>query len=102
MLRPVIANTTIRGSGTIDHDLHHGGVLRKVGIAGIALFAGCSTPGKVPMQVNITQLANYARPAQPPECQMQVLSSMPLTTFKEVAIVEAWADLKDNKSDVIP
>jgi hypothetical protein len=86
----------------MDDNLHHRGVLLKIAIAGIALLAGCSTPGKVPMQVNITQLANYARPAQPPECRMQVLSSMPLTTFKEVAIVEAWADLKDDKSDVIP
>jgi hypothetical protein len=85
-----------------DHRQRRRSALNQIAIAGIALLAGCSTPGKVPMQVNITQLANYARPAQSPECKMQVLSSMPLTTFKEVAIVEAWADLKDDKSDVIP
>jgi hypothetical protein len=67
-----------------------------------ALGAGCSTPGKVPMQVNITQLADYVNPARPPECNIQVLDTMPLTTFKEVAIVEVWADLSDDQSDVLP
>jgi len=86
----------------MDYNLRRGAGLGKIAIAGIGLLAACSTPGKVPMQVNITQLANYARPAQPPECHMTVLTAMPLTTFKEVAIVEAWADLKDDKSDVIP
>ena len=54
------------------------------------------------MQVNITQLANYTNPARPPGCAIPVLNTMPLTTFKEVAIVEAWADLKDEKDEVIP
>ncbi len=74
----------------------------KIIVVGLALLAGCSTPGKVPMQVNITQLANYTNPARPPSCKMPVLTSMPLTTYREVAIVEAWADLKDEKEDVIP
>jgi hypothetical protein len=79
------------------------GLLLRSAVAVISLLAGCSTPGKVPMQVNITQLANYINPARPPSCEIQVLNSMPLTTtFKEVAIVEAWADLKDDRSDVIP
>ena len=86
----------------MDHYPRHGSALRKIAIAALGLLAACSTPGKVPMQVNLTQLANYARPAQSPECRMPVLTSMPLTTFKEVAIVEAWADLKDDKSEVIP
>jgi hypothetical protein len=33
---------------------------------------------------------------------MPVLGSMPLTTFKEIAIVEAWADLQDDQADVLP
>jgi len=97
-----MVDRSVSESASMDYKLRHGGVLRKIAIVGIALFAGCSTPGKVPMQVNLTQLANYARPAEPPECRMPILTAMPLTTFKEVAIVEAWADLKDDKSDVIP
>ena len=68
----------------------------------LAVAAACSTPGRVPMQVNVTQLANYVNPAKPPECAMPVLTGLPLTTYKQVAIVEAWADQKDNQADVIP
>jgi hypothetical protein len=75
---------------------------RRLAITAISLLASCSTPGKVTMQVNVTQLANYINPARPPSCEIPVLESMPLTNFKEVAIVEAWADLQDKKSDVIP
>ncbi|HVN91192.1 MAG TPA: hypothetical protein VMT61_15370 [Candidatus Binataceae bacterium] len=72
-------------------------------LLGLALVAGCSTPGKVPMQVNITPLANYVNPARPPSCKMPVLTTMPLQeNYKEVAIVEVWADLQDDKEDVIP
>jgi hypothetical protein len=67
-----------------------------------ALFAGCSTPGKVPMQVNIVQLANYVHAARPPECDMPILDGLPLISYREVAIVEVWADIKDTKSDVLP
>lgn len=86
----------------------------RLGRAGIWAFAivsaaalsgsldGCSTPGKTRMQVNITQLGPYIDSARPPDCPMPVLGSMPLTTFKEVAIVEAWADLQDDQTDVLP
>jgi len=33
---------------------------------------------------------------------MPVLSTLPLTTYDQVAIVEAWADLKDQADDVLP
>ncbi|MGH7840291.1 MAG: hypothetical protein ACRETH_00495 [Steroidobacteraceae bacterium] len=72
------------------------------GLLAIAALGGCSTPGKVPMQVNITQLGPYTNAALPPDCTMPVLSTMPLTTFKEVAIVEGWADLQDDQADVLP
>jgi Tfp pilus assembly protein PilX len=31
-----------------------------------------------------------------------VLNSLPLTDYEQVAIVEAWADLKDQPTDVLP
>ncbi|HLW71901.1 MAG TPA: hypothetical protein VKS22_14900 [Candidatus Binataceae bacterium] len=76
------------------------GVTALLAIATIC--TGCSTPGKVPMQVDITQLGPYANAARSPDCTMPVLSTMPLTTYKEVAIVEAWSDLQDDQADVLP
>lgn len=72
-------------------------------LASLSLLASaCSTPGRVPMQVNITQLAPYQFAAKSPDCKMPVIESLPLTSYREVAIVEVWADLQDDKSDVIP
>jgi hypothetical protein len=73
-------------------------------VAGIPFLlgcAGCST-GRVPMEVDITQLAPYVHAAKAPDCRMPVLSNLPLTTYRQVAIVEVWADLKDQDNDVVP
>ena len=74
----------------------------KIATLGGLLMVGCSTPGKVSMQVNIVQLANYIHPARPPQCDMPILDNLPLISYREVAIVEVWADLKDNEADVLP
>jgi hypothetical protein len=66
-----------------------------------ALVTGCSTQHD-PLTVEVTQLAPYEHAAKPPGCQMPVLNTMPLTDYEQVAIVEAWADLKDQNSDVVP
>lgn len=71
------------------------------GIAFVLGCAGCST-GRVPMEVDVTQLAPYVHAAKAPDCEMPVLSNLPLTTYRQVAIVEAWADLKDQDNDVLP
>lgn len=63
--------------------------------------AGCSSQ-KTPLVVQVTQLAPYQHAAKPPDCQMPVLNTLPLTTYDQVAIVEAWADLKDQTDDVLP
>src|ERR1700730_17988598 len=62
---------------------------------------GCST-GRTPMQVSVTQLAPYVNAAKDPGCTIPVLNTMPMGTYTQVAIVEAWADLKDTKDDVLP
>jgi hypothetical protein len=62
---------------------------------------GCST-GRTPMQVSVTQLAPYVSAAKDPACTIPVLSTMPMGTYTQVAIVEAWADLKDTKDEVLP
>ena len=63
--------------------------------------AGCASQHD-PLTVEVTQLAPYEHAAKAPDCQMPVLNSMPLTDYQQVAIVEAWADLKDQPSDVVP
>jgi len=67
----------------------------------IITSAGCAEQ-RVPMQVDITPLAPYVHAAKAPDCAMPVLEAMPLTTYRQVAIVEAWADLKDEAHDVLP
>jgi len=62
---------------------------------------GCST-GRTPMEVSVTQLAPYVNAAKNPDCAIPVLNTMPMGTYTQVAIVEAWADLKDSKDDVLP
>jgi len=54
------------------------------------------------MEVDVTQLAPYVHAAKAPDCKMPVLANLPLTTYRQVAIVEAWADLKDKDNDVLP
>jgi hypothetical protein len=62
---------------------------------------GCST-GRTPMQVSVTQIAPYVNAAKDPDCTIPVLKEMPMGTYTQIAIVEAWADLKDTKDDVLP
>jgi len=80
------------------------GVSQGLLVAGIFLALGCvgCSTDRTPMEVDITQLAPYSHAANAPDCQMPILPSLPLTTYRQVAIVEAWADLKDVDSDVMP
>jgi len=68
----------------------------------LSINAGGCSIGRTPMQVSVTQLAPYLNAAKDPGCTMPVLNMMPEGTYTQVAIVEAWADLKDNNDDVIP
>jgi hypothetical protein len=88
---------------TMIRNMHGWGVYRAL-IAGISLILGCAgcATSRAPMEVDITQLAPYVHAAKAPDCQMPVLVSLPLTTYRQVAIVEAWADLKDDDNDVLP
>jgi len=66
-----------------------------------ATIAGCSSQ-KVPLQVQVTQVGPYKHAAKAPDCQMPVLELMPLRNLSQVAIVEVWADAKDQPPDVLP
>jgi len=73
-------------------------------VAGISMVLGCAgcSAQRVPMEVDVTQLAPYVHAAKAPDCKMPVLEALPLTTYRQVAIVEAWADMKDQDNDVLP
>ncbi len=70
-------------------------------LLGFAAVAGCAAQ-KQPLQVELTQLAPYNRAAKAPDCNMPLLDKMPLSRFQQVAIVEAWADQRDDQTDVVP
>lgn len=63
--------------------------------------AGCSDQ-KDPLTVEVTQIGPYEHAAKPPDCNMPVLDTLPLTNYEQVAIVEAWAGLKDQPDKVMP
>jgi len=69
-------------------------------IALSAMLAGCAT--HKPLQVQVTQLGPYSHAAKAPNCPMPVLERMPLKSLNQIAIVEAWADQKDEPPDVVP
>jgi len=75
--------------------------LGSMGIALAAVLAGCGSQ-KSPLQVQVTQLGPYTHAAKAPDCRMPVLETMPLNTLSQIAIVEAWADEKDQPPDVLP
>jgi len=66
-----------------------------------AAIAGCTTQIE-PLTVELTQIGPYQGAAKPPDCHMPVLADLPLTSYSQVAIVEAWADSKDQPPDVLP
>jgi hypothetical protein len=78
-----------------------------LGIAAISValtvfIAGCGSQQHSPLQVEVTQLGPYTHAAKAPDCRMPVLESMPLQALSQIAIVEAWADAKDQSPDVLP
>jgi hypothetical protein len=74
--------------------------LAAMSIALSAIIAGCAAHN--PLQVQVTQLGPYSHAAKAPDCQMPVLERMPLKNLSQIAIVEAWADVKDLPPDVMP
>jgi hypothetical protein len=70
-------------------------------IALSAVIAGCGSQ-KNPLQVQITQLGPYTHAAKAPDCHMPVFELMPLGSLSQIAIVEVWADQKDQPPDVLP
>ncbi|MGD0289305.1 MAG: hypothetical protein ABSC63_06580 [Candidatus Binataceae bacterium] len=69
-------------------------------IALSVIVAGCAS--QKPLQVQVTQLGPYSHAAKAPDCRMPVLERMPLKNLSQIAIVELWADAKDQPPDVLP
>ena len=64
-------------------------------------IVGCGSQ-KLPLRVEVTQLAPYMHAAKGPDCNMPVLEAMPIKSLSQIAIVEAWGDLEDKSPDVLP
>jgi hypothetical protein len=77
----------------------------KVGLGAISVILSTSIGGcsqRTPLQVEVTQLGPYTHAAKVPDCKMPVLEAMPIKPLSQIAIVEAWADVKDEPPDVLP
>lgn len=69
-------------------------------LGAVALFSCAKV--SLPPQVDVAEIQPSGRAAKPPNCNMPVLRSDPLTDFRKVAIIEATANTFDNESDVLP
>lgn len=69
-------------------------------LACAVISAGCAT--KRPTEVMVSQVSSDIDPAKPPDCNMPILTTQPTAPYKQIAIVEAWADVKDTKAQVLP
>jgi hypothetical protein len=67
----------------------------------LAAAAGCAST-RAPLQVDVTQIGPYTHAAKGPDCEMPVLEEPPTASYRQVAIVEAWADIHDDASQVLP
>jgi hypothetical protein len=63
-----------------------------------ALFSSCSLSAPAPPRVATSQLSPYPNAAKAPDCMMPVLQDRPTQRYREVAIVEGWADTGDGES----
>lgn len=63
--------------------------------------AGCAAT-RMPLEVDVTQLGPYLHAAKGPDCKMPVLLDPPTVSYRQIAIVEAWADIHDKAHQVIP
>ncbi len=75
--------------------------------AGAALLAACAVGaagcwGQRPTEVMVSQVSTEVQAAKPPNCNMPILTEEPTVPYKQVAIVEAWADLSKKQNDVLP
>ncbi len=70
-------------------------------VGGTIALAGCARVS-LPPQVDVAEIQPSGRAAKPPDCNMPVLRSDPLTDFRKVAIIEATANEFDNERDILP
>jgi hypothetical protein len=66
------------------------------------LACGCARALQLPPQATYTEIAPSGRAAKPPDCDMPVLRHTPLTTFREVGLVEATGSVYATEAEVLP
>jgi hypothetical protein len=62
---------------------------------------GCFSE-KRPTEVMVTPVTSDIHPAKPPDCVMPVLTQEPTVAYQQIAIVEAWADVNETPTHVLP
>jgi len=75
----------------------------RIGIAllMVTTVAACSKI-VLPPQITMSEVEPSGRAARPPDCNMPVLRSPPLTEYREVAIIEGLGNRFVEEKDVLP
>jgi hypothetical protein len=72
-----------------------------IALSMVAMFAAC-TKVALPPQITMAEVEPSGRAAKPPDCNMPVLRSAPLTEYREVAIIEGLGNRFVEEKDVLP
>ncbi len=74
--------------------------LAALSIAVAAVSFGCATDVQPPEAI-VSPMTGYMRPAKAPDCPMPVLNTMPEAGHRQIAILDAWADLSAKDADLL-
>lgn len=69
-------------------------------IAVVAVGWGCASDIPPPEAI-VSPMTGYLRPAKAPDCRMPVLNAMPDAGHQQIAILDAWGDLKAKDAELI-
>ena len=67
----------------------------------LAIYGGCAKVA-LPPQITMAEVEPSGRAAKPPDCNLPVLRTAPLTDYREVAIIEGLGNRYVQESDVLP
>jgi hypothetical protein len=74
-----------------------------IALAAMALFVGGCFEAEIPApSATVSPMTSIMRPAKPPNCPLQVLSTMPAADIQQLALVDTWGDEVAADSDLLP
>jgi hypothetical protein len=68
----------------------------------VAVLSGCYTFEVPAPSATVSPMTSEMRPAKGPNCQLQVLHTMPEVDVKQLALIDTWGDEVANDADLLP